>query len=252
MERQEILRYLRRNAQETSRNALRKRLMKGLRSGSVTKEAVTEYARSTEPIPAPRTKPVTTPVVKPVPLPKTLKSLMRTTPPPRTKPPLISRKEIRMMKPTPPPQTRRTKPVPPPRTRNVKPVPPPRTRNVKPVSPSKECEHGTTEDIDGIIFCIRCGLEIDHNPLREGLIRERECQAFHVPRRKDSIFKRRTGPKKPKKDYIPISPSEVEDVLRRERNRIDPAKEQVMRCIGLWDDPDREETLKCLGLLDEK
>ena len=80
LERQEILRYLRRNEWEPSRDALRRRLMKGLRSGSVTKEAVTEYARSTEPIPAPRTKPVTTPVVKPVPLPRTLKSLMRPTP----------------------------------------------------------------------------------------------------------------------------------------------------------------------------
>ena len=73
------------------------------------------------------------------------------------------------------------------------------------------CDHGTTEEIDGVIFFIRCGLEIDHNPLREGLLRERECQAFCVPSGKDPIFKRRTEPKKPKKEYIPIK--EVESVL---------------------------------------
>ena len=40
LERQEILEYLRRKGVEPSHGALRKRLLKGLRNGSVTKEAV--------------------------------------------------------------------------------------------------------------------------------------------------------------------------------------------------------------------
>ena len=89
-------------------------------------------------------------------------------------------------RPTPPPRKRKEKSVPPPpRTRNVKPVPPPRTRNVKPVPPPKECEHGTTEEIDCIIFCIRCGLEIGHDPLWDGVVRECECQKFVVLGKKE-------------------------------------------------------------------
>ena len=234
LEREDILRYLRRNGRESSDSALRKRLLKGLHRGSITKEVVTNYAKGPKPVLAPRAKPVTTPVVKPVPLPRTLKSLMRPIPPPRTKPSLIPRKIMSKLRPTSPPRKRKEKPVPPPRTRNVKPVPPPRTRNVKPIPPPRECEHGTTEEIHGVIFCIRCGLEIDHNPLREGLVRERECQAFHVPSRKNPIFKRRTGPKKPKEEYIPVSPSEVSLLARKDKKK--EIKDQILGYLGLLDE----------------
>ena len=96
-------------------------------------------------------------------------------------------------------------------------------------------DHGTTEEIDGVIFCIPCGFETDHDPLREGLLREREseCPAFCASRRKDPIFKRRTGPKKPKKEYIPISPSEVTGGINEPYKE---AKDQILRCLGLWDE----------------
>ena len=94
-------------------------------------------------IPTPRAEPIPAPRARPVPIPRKIMSKLRPTPPPRTK---------------------RTKPAPPPRTKNAKPVPPPRVR-----PPPKECEHGTTEEIDGSIFCIHyCGLEeTDHQPYRE-------------------------------------------------------------------------------------
>ena len=215
LEKPEVLSYSRRNGVEKDRKALRKKLYKGLCGGSINEEAVTEYSQRPRPVPAPRTKLIPAPRTRPVPIPRKIMSKLR---------------------PTPPPRKRKEKPVPPPRTRNVKPVPPRRTRNVRPVPPPKECEHGTTEEIDGIIFCILCGLEIDHNPLREGLVRERECQAFHVPSRKNPIFKRRTGPKKPKKEYIPVSPSEVSLLVKKEKNEGKEIKDQILGYLGLLDE----------------
>ena len=132
-------------------------------------------------------------------------SKLRPTPPPRKK------KE----KPVPPPRNRKEKSIPSPRERKGKPVPPSRTKDVKPVPPPKECEHGSTEEIDGVTFCIHCGLEIDHNPLRRGLLRE--GQAFCASRKKDPMFKRRPGSKKPEKEYIPVSPSEAPLLVRKDQ-----------------------------------
>ena len=110
----EVLDYLRRNKIEPSYTALRKRLRKGLRNGSISQEVVTEYTRRTKPIPAPRTK-----------------------------------------------QQPRVRPIPPPRTPRTKPIPPP--RRDKKVS----CTHGTLEEINGVTFCILCGLENDYCPYQE-------------------------------------------------------------------------------------
>ena len=243
LERQEILKYLRRNGLEPSHDALRKRLLRGLRNGSVTKESVTEYARDAEPIPTPkpilrvgpRTKPIPPPRVrfeipvsttKPIPAPRT-----KPIPAQGTRPVPIPRKIMSKLRPIPPPRKRKEKPAPPPRKRKEKPVPPPRLQKPEWLT----CDHGTTEEIDGIIFCIRCGLEIDHDPLREGLLRERECQAFDIPGKKEHpVFKRRPGPRKSKKEYIPVSPSEVPLLVRKEKDK--EVKDQILGYLGLLDE----------------
>ena len=133
-------------------------------------------------------------------------------------------------KPVPPPRTRKEKPVPPPRERKEKPIPPPRLQKPKWLT----CDHGTTEEVDGVIFCIRYELEIDHDPLQEGLIRERGRQTFHVSNRKDPIFKRRSGPRKPKKEHIPVSLSEVPSLKRKDKDK--EIKDQILGYLGLLDE----------------
>ena len=171
---------------EPSHGALRKRLLKGLRNGNVTKESVTEYARVAEPIPSPKPILSVGPRTKPIPPPRVRfeipVSIVKPIPAPRTRPVPIPRKIMSKLKPTPPQRKRKEKPVPPPRTRNVKPVPSPGKE--KPIPPPRlqkpewlTCDHGTTEEIDGVIFCIRCWLEIDHDPLRKELFRDRERNA---------------------------------------------------------------------------
>ena len=232
--REDILKFLRRGGQDLTISTLRKRLCKGLRNASITKEVVTEYAHRPKPVPAPRAKPIPAPRTRPVPIPRKITSKLRPTPPPRT----------RNVKPVPPPRTRNVKPVPPPRTRNVKPaspprtedvrpVPPPRTKDVKPVPPLKECEHGDTEEISGSIFCIHCGLEVDHAPYRY-MPTYGEPQGFdHM--RKGHIFKRRTRPKAaPKEKYIPVSPSEVPLLGRKEKDK--EIKDQILGYLGLLDE----------------
>ena len=178
-----------------------------------------EYSRRVIPVPAPRTKLIPAQRTRSVPIPRKIMSKLR---------------------PTPPPRKRKEKPVPPSRTRNVKPVPPPRTINVKPVLPprvhpsTRECDHGTTEEIDGVTFCIHCGLEIDYNPLQRSLLRE--DRVFCTSRRKDPIFKRRAGPKKPKKEYIPVSPSEVPLLVRKEKDKDKEIKDQILGYLGLLDE----------------
>ena len=54
LEKPEVLSYLRRNGVEKSREALRKRLYKGLCNRSINEEVVMEYSRRTRPVPAPR------------------------------------------------------------------------------------------------------------------------------------------------------------------------------------------------------
>ena len=306
LERQEILKYLRRNGWEPSRKALRKRLLKGLRSGSVTKESVTEYVRRAEPIPTlkpilkvgPRTKPIPPPRVRfEIPV-----SITKPTSAPRTRPVPIPRKILSKLRPIPPPRTRKPsqkkKPIPPPRTRIAKPVPPSRPSRVRLSPKETTCDHGTLEEINGVIFCIHCGLETDHQPYREeeyrrdkvlrGLtfrkaslkelilpsgrkppenvnmiskyekarvigIRARQIANGAQPKCSTEgltssldiatrefeqgltpcVFKRRPKPE-PRKEYIPISPSEADLLAGKGR-----------------DEELRNETLKHLGLLDE-
>ena len=170
---------------EPSRRALCKRLLKGLCNGSITQEVVMEYARGTKPIPVsrsilkvgstPRPEPVPrvrfdipAPRAKPIPTPRT-----KSIPAPRTRPVPIPRKVLRKIRPTPPP---RTKSIPASRTR---PTPPPRAKPISPPRRDKEatCDHGTLEEIDGVIFCVLCGLETDHNPYRQ-VSSYRETQRF--------------------------------------------------------------------------
>ena len=237
-------RYLRRNGWEPSHDALRKRLKKGLRSGSVTREAVTEYVQNAEPIPTPepilkvgsKTKPIPPPRVRfenPVsttrPTPHRERNLFRY----REQDLFPYQEKLSKLKPTPPPRKRKEKLVPPQRTRNVKPVPMPRTRNVKPVPPPNECEHGTTEEIDGVTFCIHCGLEIDYNPLQRRFLRE--DRVFCTSRRKDPIFKKRTKPREtPKEKYIPVSSSEVPLLVRKEKDK--EIEDQILGYLGLLDE----------------
>ena len=67
-----VLDYLRRNKIEPSYTALRKKLRKGLRNGSINQEVVMEYSRRTKPIPAPRTISKVSPAqrTKPIPAPR--------------------------------------------------------------------------------------------------------------------------------------------------------------------------------------
>ena len=219
LEKPEVLSYLRRNGVEKDRKALRKKLYKGLCGGSINKGVVTEYSRRPRPVPAPSTKLVPAPRTRPVPIP---------------------RKSMSKLRPTPPPRKRKEKPVPPPRNRKERPIPPPekgetcspaKNKRCFPVPPPKECEHGTTEEIDGAIFCIRCGLELDHNPLRRGL--HNEGQTFYPSNRKHPIFKRRTGPRKPKKEYIPVSPLEVSLLVRKDKDK--EIKDHILGFLGLLD-----------------
>ena len=175
LEKVEILKYLRRKGVERSRSALRKRLRKGLRDGSITKEIVMEYARRAEPIPTPKPILRVGSKTKPIPPPRVgfeiLVSTTKPTPAPRTKPiptqetrPVpIPRKIMSKLNPTPPPRRRREKPVPPPRKRKEKPAPPSRLQKPRWLT----CDHGTAEETDGSIFCIHCGLEIDQQPYRK-------------------------------------------------------------------------------------
>ena len=211
----EVLSYLRRNSVEKNRDALRKRLYKGLCNRSINEEVVMKYSRRVRP----RVKPAQR--TRPVPILRKIMSKLRPTPPPR------KRKE----KPVPPPRGEKEKPIPPPRSQGplqrVKPVPPPRIR-----PSTRECDHGTTEEIDGVTFCIHCGLEIDYNSLQRRLLRE--DRVFCASRRKDPIFKRRTEPKKPKKEYIPVSPSEVPLLVREEKDK--EIKDQILGYLGLLDE----------------
>ena len=52
--------------------------------------------------------------------------------------------------------------------------------------------------------------------------------------RKDTIFRRRTGPKKPKKEYIPVSPSEVSLLVRKDKDK--EIKDQILGYLGLLDE----------------
>ena len=218
LERQEILEYLRRKSVEPSRGALRERLLKGLRNGSVTKEAVTEYARRAEPVPTPkpilnvgpRTKPITPPRVRfEIPV-----SIVKPIPAPRTKPVPIPRKVVSKLRPTPPPRTRRAKPVPPPRPSRAKPVPPPRPSRVRLFPKETTCDHGTLREIDGVVFCVLCGEETNRSPYRH-VSSYKETQEFTFGQRKAPMFKRRPGPRKLKKEYVPVSPSEVPLLVRK-------------------------------------
>ena len=104
LEKPEVLSYLRRNGVEKNRDALCKRLYKGLCNGSINEKVVMEYSRRVRPTPAPRTKLIPAQRTRPVPIPRRIMSKLR---------------------PTPPPKKRKEKPIPPPRARNVKPVSPP-------------------------------------------------------------------------------------------------------------------------------
>ena len=48
------------------------------------------------------------------------------------------------------------------------------------------------------------------------------------------VFKRRTGPRKPKEEYIPVSPSEVPLLVRKEKDK--EVKEQILGHLGLLDE----------------
>ena len=104
------------------------------------------------------------------------------------------------------------RPTPPARKGKEKPVPPPRLQKPKWLT----CDHGITEEIDGVTFCIHCGLEIDHNPLRGGLLRESQA------------FRKRTESKK--KEYISVSPLKVSLLVRKEKDK--EVKDQI---LGLLD-----------------
>ena len=187
LEKPEVLSYLRRNSVEKNRDALRKRLYKGLCNGSINEEVVMEYSRRVRPIPAPRTKPIPTQRTRPVPLPRKIMSKLRPTPSPRKG--------------------------------KGKPVPPAELQKPKWLT----CDHGITKEIDGVTFCIHCGLEIDHNPLQGGLLRK--GQAFCASRR---------GSKESKEEYIPVSPSEVPLLVGEERDK--EIKDQVLGYLGLLDE----------------
>ena len=139
---------------------------------------------------------------------------LKPTPAPRTKPVPIPRKIMSKLRPTPSPRKGKEKPVPPPGLQKPKWL---------------TCDHGITEEIYGVTFCIHCGLEIDHNPLRRGLLRE--GQAFSVSRREGPIFKRRTESKKSKKEYISVSPLEVPLLVGKEKGK--EIKDQI---LGLLDE----------------
>ena len=232
LERQEILEYLRRKSVEPSREALRKRLSKGLRNGSITKEIVTEYARRAEPVPTPkpilklgpRTKPIPSPrvrfeipvsIVKPIPTPRVKPILV-----PRTRPVSIPRKILSKIRPTRPPRTRRARPVPPPRPSRAKPVPPPRP--LRESLKERTCDHGTTEEIDGSIFCIHCGLKTDHQPYKE-------------ESRGDKVLRVLTFRKASLKELILPSgrkpPENVNKISKYEKARI---MDQLRNCKASW------------------
>ena len=201
----EIVGYLTRDGSTPSQRTLCGRLRRGLRDGSINEQVVLEWSTETaskaKPIPAPRVKP---------------------TPAPRTRPVPIPRKILGKLRPTPPPRTQRAKPVPSPRTQRVEPIPPPR-----PSTKEATCDHGTLEEIDGVTFCVLCGLETDRSSYRWGSS-YREVPRRFVFRREEPVFKRRPGEQK---KYIPISPSEA-DLLSREETGGE-TRNEILKCLGL-------------------
>ena len=214
LEKPEVLNYLRRNGRESSRQALRKRLREGRRKGEIRQKIIMEYAQRTKPIPAPRTK--SPPRTKPIPAPRAKR-------PPRTKPIPIPRTILRKIRPIPPPRTR-VKPIPPPRNPRTKPIPPPRT----PTLITKYEKAGiigkrAREIADGAqprcsVEGLTSSLDIATREFEQGL----------------TVFRRRPEPR-PKKEYIPVSPSEVDFLSRKNTS----------------DQKLRNETLKHLDLLEE-
>ena len=218
LEKPEVVNYLRRNGREPSRQALCKRLRRGLRNESVSQRVVLAWSTkvTVNPVPPPRTRkpPIPPPRKKPIPSART-----RPIPPPRTRPP---------------PKTR---PIPPPKT---KPIPPPRTRPV-PNAEFKTTEKGWQERYP------REDMVSKHEKARIIGARARQiadgaqpkCSAEDLTSSLDIAtkeyeqgltgFKRRPEPR-PKKDYIPISPSEVDSSLRSES---DKTKMDVLGYLGL-------------------
>ena len=62
----------------------------------------------------------------------------------------------------------------------------------------------------------------------------KETQEFTLGRGKAPMFKRRSGPRKSKEEYIPISPSEVPLLVRKEKDK--EVKDQILGYLGLLDE----------------
>ena len=127
----------------------------------------------------------------------------------------------RRMEPNPTPKT---KPIPAPRTKQqprVRPIPPPRTPTTKPIPPPRgdkkvSCTHGTIEKINGVTFCILCGLENDYYPYQEHF-QDKEPRGLTF--RRTSTREKRNPVLPPRTKPIP-PPENVNMVTKYEKARI--------------------------------